>query len=82
MDCKEIRLILKKMHPNKVRELKNLVWFEDDNQKWVFEYSFIKKLSDESIAYRLGFVDRQTIYKKALRIISLNYEIIEHFLTR
>ena len=70
------------MHPNKVRELKNLVWFEDDNQKWVFEYSFIKKLSDESIAYRLGFVDRQTIYKKALRIISLNYEIIEHFLTR
>lgn len=82
MNCKEIRLILKKMHPNKVRELKNLVWFEDDNQKWVFEYSFIKKLSDESIAYRLGFVDRQTIYKKALRIISLNYEIIEHFLTR
>lgn len=82
MDSKEIRLILKKMHPNKVREIKNLVWFEDDNQKWVFEYSFIKKLSDESIAYRLGFVDRQTIYKKALRIISLNYEIIEHFLTR
>ena len=82
MNCKEIRLILKKMHPNKVRELKNLVWFEDDNQKWVFEYSFIKKLSDESLAYRLGFVDRQTIYKKALRIISLNYEIIEHFLTR
>lgn len=82
MNCKEIRLILKKMHPNKIRELKNLVWFEDDNQKWVFEYSFIKKLSDESIAYRLGFVDRQTIYKKALKIISLNYEIIEHFLTR
>ena len=82
MNCKEIRLILKKMHPNKIRELKNLVWFEDDNQKWVFEYSFIKKLSEESIAYRLGFVDRQTIYKKALRIISLNYEIIEHFLTR
>ena len=82
MDSKEIRLILKKMHPNKVREIKNLVWFEDDNQKWVFEYSFIKKLSDESIAYRLGFVDRQTIYKKALRIISLNYEIIEHFLKR
>ena len=82
MNCKEIRLILKKMHPNKVREIKNLVWFEDDNQKWVFEYSFIKKLSDESIAYRLGFVDRQTIYKKALIIICLNYEIIEHFLTR
>ena len=82
MNCKEIRLILKKMHPNKIRELKNLVWFEDDNQKWVFEYSFIKKLSEESIAYRLGFVDRQTIYKKALKIISLNYEIIEHFLTR
>ena len=82
MNCKETRLILKKMHPNKVRELKNLVWFEDENQKWVFEYSFIKKLSEESIAYRLGFVDRQTIYKKALRIISLNYEIIEHFLTR
>lgn len=82
MNCKEIRLILKKMHPNKIRELKNLVWFEDENQKWVFEYSFIKKLSEESIAYRLGFVDRQTIYKKALRIISLNYEIIEHFLTR
>ena len=82
MNCKEIKLILKKMHPNKVRELKNLVWFEDDNQKWVFEYSFIKKLSDESIAYRLGFVDRQTIYKKALRIISLNYKIIEHFWTR
>ena len=82
MNCKEIRLILKKMHPNKVREIKNLVCFEDDNQKWVFEYSFIKKLSDESLAYRLGFVDRQTIYKKALRIISLNYEIIEHFLTR
>ena len=82
MNCKEIRLILKKMHPNKIRELKNLVWFENDNQKWVFEYFFIKKLSDESIAYRLGFVDRQTIYKKALKIISLNYEIIEHFLTR
>ena len=27
MNCKEIKLILKKMHPNKVRELKNLVWF-------------------------------------------------------
>ena len=82
MNCKEIRLILKKMHPNKVRELRPLLWFEDETQEWVFEYSFIKKLSDESIAYRLGFVDRQTIYKKALRIISLNYEIIEHFLTR
>ena len=82
MNCKEIRLILKKMHPNKVRELRPLLWFEDETQEWVFEYSFIKKLSDESIAYRLGFVDRQTIYKKALRIICLNYEIIEHFLTR
>lgn len=27
MNCKEIRFILKKMHPNKVRELKNLVLF-------------------------------------------------------
>ena len=44
MDVKEIRLILKKMHPNKVRELRPLLWFEDETQEWVFEYSFIKKV--------------------------------------
>lgn len=80
MDVKEIRLILKKMNPNKVRELRPLLWFEDETQEWVFEYSFIKKLSDESIAYRLNFAERKSIYNKALRIISINFDTIEHFI--
>ena len=80
MDVKEIRLILKKMNPNKVRELRPLLWFEDETQEWVFEYSFIKKLSDESIAYRLSFAERKSIYNKALRIISINFDTIEHFI--
>ena len=80
MDVKEIRLILKKMDPNKVRELRPLLWFEDETQEWVFEYSFIKKLSDESIAYRLNFAERKSIYNKALRIISINFDTIEHFI--
>ena len=80
MDVKEIRLILKKMNPNKVRELRPLLWFEDETQEWGFEYSFIKKLSDESIAYRLNFAERKSIYNKALRIISINFDTIEHFI--
>lgn len=80
MDVKEIRLILKKMNPNKVRELRPLLWFEDETQEWVFEYSFIKKLSDESIAYRLNFAERKSIYNKALRIIAINFDTIKHFI--
>lgn len=72
MDVKEIRL--------KVRELRPLLCFEDETQEWVFEYSFIKKLSDKSIAYRLNFAERKSIYNKALRIISINFDTIEHFI--
>ena len=42
MDVKEIRLILKKMNPNKVRELRPLLWIEDETQEWFLNIHLLK----------------------------------------
>lgn len=93
MVAKDIRTRLKKCQPYFIEKelIDNLYYKEEDCElidcngnkreleRWIIFYSFIRKLSDDAIGIRFGF-EGNTIYKKTLKIIERNLNIIEQFL--
>lgn len=93
MVAKDIRTKLKKCQPYFIEKelLPNLYFKEEDCdlvdeygrkrevERWIMFYSLIRKLSDKAIGIRLGF-EGNTIYKRTLKIIERNLNVIEDFL--
>lgn len=52
---------------------------EKDTDYWIFYYTFIRKLTAQSIGIRLNFT-RQNVSKRLLQIISANKFLIDNFL--
>ena len=84
MDIKTIKIKLKKCQPYFIEKdvLPTLYFNEEklEQEKWVFTYSFIRKLSDVSIGVRLGYTS-QNIHYITKCIILLNKNIIENFIS-
>lgn len=80
---RELKNRLKKCQPYYIDKdlLPNLYFREDreEIEKWVFVYSFIRKLPDVSIGIRLGYTS-QNIYHIKLDILKANKDLINNFL--
>jgi hypothetical protein len=79
---KTLRNKLKHAEPYRVRdELMPLLFFRDDLDRWVFEYSFVTRLNDIKIGLRLN-CDQSTVYRKSIEIIKNNKTAITNFFTK
>lgn len=83
MDEKTIKNKLKKCQPYFVeKDLFPKLYFNEERleqERWIFKYSFIRKLSDVSIGIRLGYTS-QNIHYITKCILYANKNIIEEFL--
>ena len=80
---RELKNRLKQCQPYYIeRDLLPNLYFREDRQeieKWVFVYSFIRRLPDVSIGVRLGYTS-QNIYHIKLDILKANKDLINDFL--
>lgn len=83
---RDLRSKLRKCNPYLIeRDLLPKLYFKEDvnnTEEWIFKYSFLRKLSDEAIAIRLGFYSRQGINKKLNMILDSNSYLIEEFVAK
>jgi len=89
MELKDLKNKLKKCQPYFTeKDLINKLYFSEETngdgqniERWIFFYAFIRKLSDNAIAIRLGFLAKQTVNKRIKKIINENKFLIEEFLS-
>lgn len=80
---RELKNRLRQCQPYYIeRDLLPNLYFREDREeieKWVFVYSFIRRLPDVSIGVRLGYTS-QNIYHIKLDILKTNKDLINSFL--
>lgn len=81
---KKIKSRLKQCQPYFIeKDLLPKLYFNEEREeqeKWIFKYSFIRHLSDVSIGIRLGYTS-QNIYYITKSILKANQSLIEDFLS-
>jgi len=80
---KELKNRLKKCQPYLIeKELYPNLFFteeKEEQEKWIFKYAFIRRLSDVSIGIRLGY-SNTNIHYLIKKILEMNKDLIEDFL--
>lgn len=76
----KIRILLKNVEPYKIeQELYPNLFYKTEIDKWIFFYSFCRRLNDISIGYRVG-LERSQVYRRTITIIKDNLTCIIKFL--
>lgn len=81
---RELKNRLKKCQPYYIEKelLPNLFFCEEreEQEKWIFIYSFIRRLTDTSIGIRLGYTS-SNIHYITKNILEANEDLINEFLS-